>query len=285
VTDLIDCHAHLHDETFDADRFEVIERAAEAGVAAIVTAGTDVSTSIAAVMLAEHESRVYATTGIHPHEAAAARPGDLDRLSEIAASERVVAIGEIGLDYHFDHSPRDVQRQWMADQLAMADRLMLPVVIHSRDADEDTFAILQDWAAGRKAAGMPAPYGLMHCYSYGAKRSGDYLDLGLMISIPGIVTYPKADAVQLTATTVPFDSLVVETDCPYLAPQTRRGRRNEPALVVETAKMVARLRGLSFNELADQSSHNARRLFGLPTRRASLHGAGDANEQEPLCKP
>jgi TatD DNase family protein len=285
VTALIDCHAHLHDEAFDADRYEVIGRAAEAGVESIVTSGTDVATSVAAVLLAEHEPRVLATAGIHPHESAAAGHGDLERLSEIARSERVVAIGEIGLDYHYDFSARPVQRERFAEQLELADRLLLPVVIHSREADEDTFAILRSWSQHRKAAKAQQPFGLMHCYSYGPNRVGHYLDLGFMISIPGIVTFPKAEEEQLTARCVDLDSIVVETDCPYLTPQSRRGRRNEPGLVAETARKVAELRDMAFGEFAERTTRNARALYRLPQHKVSLRGAGDGPAQEDTCKP
>lgn len=262
---LIDCHAHLHDREFDRDRSEVIRRAADAGVETIVSAGTDVATSAAAVELAETEARVMATAGIHPHEAGSAEPGDLERLSALAASPRVVAIGEIGLDYHYDHSARDVQRRCFAEQLDLALAIGLPVVIHSREADADTLSILSAWAARCRAtgSGLAEPFGVMHCYSYGPDRAGLYAELGLALSLPGIVTYPKAAELQATARVIALSSLVVETDCPYLAPQSHRGRRNEPALVAETAAKVAALRGISLEELAACSTANARRLFRL----------------------
>jgi TatD DNase family protein len=282
--ELIDCHAHLHDPAFDGDRAQAIARAFAVGVSLIISAGTDLATSAAAVVLAEHEARVLATAGIHPHEAAAARPGDVERIGGLAASERVVAIGEIGLDYHYDHSPRPIQRERFIEQLDLADRLLLPVVVHSRDADEDTLAILSSWAAERDAAGFERPFGLMHCYAYGPERAEAYLRLGLMISIPGIVTFPKAPAEHATASKVGIDSIVVETDCPYLAPQSRRGQRNEPALVAETARRVADLRGIGLEEVAERTTANARRLFRLPEQAAVLRGAGDAVEREQSCK-
>ncbi len=268
---LIDCHAHLHDAEFDADRAAVIQRALAAGVTAIVTAGTDLVASRAAVELAEREPQVLATAGVHPHEAAAVK--DLRPLRDLAASLRVVAIGEIGLDYHYDHSPRDVQRRRFAEQLDLALDLGLPVVIHSREADDDTRAILAPWADHCRAAGLAVPFGLMHCYSYGHDRLGDYTGLGLAISIPGIVTYPKAAEVQAAARAADLDLLVVETDCPYLAPQSRRGRRNEPALVAETAARIAALRGISLGELAERTTANARRLYRLRADEAAREQA------------
>jgi TatD DNase family protein len=275
VIQLIDCHAHLHDSAFDADRDEVLARSREAGVVSVVTAGTDIATSAAAVALAEYESSVWATVGIHPHEAEASSAADLGRLASLAASDRVVAIGEIGLDYHYDHSPRDAQRQRFEQQLDLAMQLHLPVVIHSREADEDTFAILSAWRRRPEPYEVVSPPGLMHCYSYGPGRAGHYLSLGLLLSLPGIVTYPNASAVRDVATAVDLDYLVVETDCPYLAPQSRRGRRNEPALVKETAERIADLRRTSLDKVCARTSANARRLFRLPDRPPALHGAGD----------
>lgn len=272
---LVDCHAHLHDPEFDQDRSEVLTRARDAGVDTIVTAGTDIATSAAAVALAEHEPSIWAAVGIHPHDAATAMPQDVRRLSALAGSERVVAIGEIGLDYHYDHSPHDVQLQRFEEQLELASELSLPVVIHSRDADPDTHAILAAWSSHQRLNNASEPYGLMHCYSYGPDRVTAYVSLGLLLSIPGIVTYPKATELQEAAALIDLDSLVVETDCPYLAPQSRRGRRNEPYLVREIATKVAELRRISLDVLSAKTSTNARRLFRLPERSPMLHVAGD----------
>lgn len=260
---LVDSHAHIHGSEFDSDRLEVIERATSAGVQTIVTAGTDVASSAAAVALAESVSSVWATVGIHPHEAAASTPADDERLAALAGSGRVVAIGEIGLDFHYDHSPRDRQLRTFEEQLELADRLRLPVVVHSRDADADTFAVLSAWSSRRRSHGYPAPFGLLHCYAYGPTRAREYAALGLLISIAGIVTYPRAAELQQAAAVLEADQLLIETDCPYLAPQSRRGRRNEPALLIETAKRIADLRGTSLDALAECSTANARRVFGL----------------------
>jgi TatD DNase family protein len=277
VIQLFDCHAHLHDSTFDGDREEALARAKEAGVASIVTAGTDIPSSAAAVALAEHEACVWAAVGIHPHEATASSVTDVKRLSMLAASERVVAIGEIGLDYHYDNSPRDQQRQRFEQQLDLATALHLPVVIHSRDADDDTFAILSAWRQRVEPNARVTPPGVMHCYSYGPGRTDSYTALGLLLSLPGIVTYPNAAAVREVATAVDLDYLVVETDCPYLAPQSRRGRRNEPALIRETAARIAGLRDMSLDEFSVRTSANAQRLFHLPDRMPALRSAGDSH--------
>jgi len=281
VISLVDCHAHLHDPGFDQDRPEVLARAARAGVELIVTSGTDLGASAAAVALAEHEPSVWATVGIHPHEASASLTGDLERLEALAASERVVAIGEIGLDYHYEHSAREEQRQRFEQQLLLSDELSLPVVVHSRDAEADTFKILSAWSSRRSATGVALPYGLMHCYSYGPGRAAAYVSLGLLLSVPGIVTYPKASEVQQAAASIDLDWLVVESDCPYLTPQSRRGRRNEPALVVETATRVSALRSMSLEDLSACTTANARRLFHLPEQSPSLHVPGDRPGQVP----
>lgn len=203
--------------------------------------------------------------GIHPHEAQSTAAADLDQLRALAGSSRVVAVGEIGLDFHYDHSPRDQQRRIFELQLELADELKLPVVIHSRDADLETFAILSAWARRRSDRQFVKPFGVMHCYAYGPERLGAYADIGFFISIPGIVTYPKADEAQQSAVLVDDEVFVLETDCPYLAPQSRRGRRNEPALLHETADRVAALRGASIEHVAQRSSANALRLYRLPS--------------------
>lgn len=180
----------------------------------------------------------------------------------MAGHPRVVAIGEIGLDYHYDHSPREAQRALFAAQLDQLEALGLPVVIHSREAADDTFAILASWLAGR-AAERTAP-GLLHCFGYDAGWAERFLELGFLLSIPGVVTYPKAEQIKQVAAMVPHDRFTVETDCPYLAPQSHRGRRNEPAYLPETVRGVAALRGCSVELVAAQSVANTRALFKLP---------------------
>ncbi len=170
---------------------------------------------------ADADPRVWATIGVHPHEAKDLERAGLERLRTLAASARTVAVGEIGLDYHYDHSPRQAQvRASFELQLELADDLGLPVVIHSRDADADTFAILSAWSTGRRGSRRQEPFGVMHCYAYGPDRMREYVEIGLFISIPGIVTYPRAEQQQQTATLVDDEVLVLETDCPYLAPQS-----------------------------------------------------------------
>ena len=259
---LIDSHAHLHDRAFDGDRAAVLARARAAGLTAIVTVGTDLAESEAAAALARAESGVFAAVGFHPHDAkdwdAAAR----SRIAALAAEESVVAIGEIGLDFYRDLSPRADQERAFRDQLALADELGLPVVIHSRDAHEETVAILSEWAAARPRT-PGAPLGVMHCFSGDSVLARRYAALGFAISFAGPVTYPKNDILRTAAAAVPPGRIIVETDCPYLSPQSRRGRRNEPAQVAETAACIASLRGQTPSAFAEETSEAARRVFGL----------------------
>jgi TatD DNase family protein len=260
-----DTHCHIQGREFDADRAAVLARARSAGVTAFLLVGEDETSSRAGEALAAREPGVWAAAGLHPHHAGMAT-GDLERwLRELAAEPRVVAIGEIGLDYYYDRFPRPVQRSVFERQLAVAAALDLPVSVHSRDAQADTLAMLRSWATARRAAGTQPPFGVMHCYGYGADVVEEFVAAGLMVSIPGTVTFPKADRVRQVAATVPEEWLVLETDAPVLAPQPWRGRRNEPAYLIETAARVAELRGLESATLAAITTANACRAWRLPS--------------------
>lgn len=257
----VDSHAHIDGEEYDGDRDEVVERARAAGVRAILNVGTGDprgGTFERAVAVAEKYEGVWAAVGVHPHDARL-YDEEAERLllSLVKRSRRVVAWGEIGLDYHYDHSPRDVQREVFARQLKVAREAGLPVVIHSREADEETVEILRAESSGGTLRGV------MHCFGGGRRMAEDVLELGFMISFAGNVTFKKADALREVALSVPPDRLLVETDCPYLTPVPFRGRRNEPARVVETAKFLAELRGASAEELGRTTGENFARFFGL----------------------
>ncbi len=258
VTPLIDSHAHLDFQQFDADREAVIERAREAGLVAIVNIGTDLASSRAAVALAEKYDFIYAAVGVHPHDAKTVTPALLDELRTLACHPKVLAIGEIGLDYYRDLSPRPVQRRAFADQLALAAELALPVVIHSREAHDDVLAALREWV------GTEGDTGVLHSYSAGPERLEEVLALGFFIGISGPVTFPKANRLRAVAAAAPLDRLLVETDCPYLTPNPHRGRRNEPAYVRYVAQAVARAREMPEEAVAQATADNARRLFGIP---------------------
>ncbi|HHS98582.1 MAG TPA: TatD family deoxyribonuclease [Chloroflexi bacterium] len=249
---LVDSHAHLDFPQFDADREVVIERAREAGLVAILNVGTDLASSRAAGALADRYDFIYAAVGVHPHDAKTVTPAVLEDLRELARHPKVVAIGEIGLDYYRDLSPRPVQRRVFAQQLALAAELGLPVVVHSREAHDDVLAALQDWQGGG---------GVLHSYSGGPERLEEVMALGFSIGLSGPVTFRKAHRLRAVAAAAPLDRLLVETDCPYLTPVPYRGRRNEPAYVRYVAEAVARARGVSVEDVARATTENARRLF------------------------
>ena len=254
--ELFDTHAHLHFPDFAPDLDAVLRRAREAGVRRMVTIGTDGETSRAAVAIAEGDPDVWASVGLHPHDAAAGDDALFAELEWLAASPRVVAIGEMGLDFFRNLSPRPAQEAAFRRQLALARALGKPALVHCRDAHAETLAILAE-------EGVREVGGVMHCFSGDVEIARRCLDLGLLVSLAGPVTYPNARALPAVATFVPADRLVVETDCPYLPPQPYRGKRNEPAYLTITAARVADLRKASLDELAARMTDNALRLFRL----------------------
>lgn len=256
TADLFDTHAHLHFPEFADDLGAVLARARAAGVRRMLTIGTDVETSRAAVALAAREPDVWASVGVHPHDADEADAAALVEIARLAAEPRVVGIGETGLDFFRNLSPREAQERAFRAQLALARRVGKPVIVHCRDAHEETLAILAEERVGETG-------GVMHCFSGDTAIARRCLDLGLLISLAGPVTYPKARALPEVARFVPGDRLVVETDCPFLPPQPYRGKRNEPAYLAITAARVAELRGESLQTLAARTSENAAKLFGL----------------------
>ena len=267
MTTIFDTHAHPHSKQFAADRAAVLARAHEAGVGSMVIVGTDPDGNHAALDLvrAHRQYDLWATAGFHPHDAKDVTERDWDDLAALAGEPEVVAIGELGLDFYRNISPPDVQRAVFQRQLDLAAERDLPVVIHSRDAEEATWAILEPWLRARRRAGGSEPFGVMHCYAYGPRAALRYVELGFIISIPGTVTYPKNEQGQEVARALPPLSFVLETDCPYLTPQSRRGKRNEPAYIVETLATVAALRRESPDWVAALTTATARRLFRLPS--------------------
>ena len=254
---MIDSHCHLDSKEFDADREEVIARALAAGVDTMVAIGTgngppDLE---AGIRLAEKYPAFYATVGVHPHDASKADAAAFQRLAELTKHPKVVAIGEIGLDYHYDFSPREVQKAVFIEQMRVAADANKPIVIHTREAWDDTIALIRDhWRGG----------GIMHCFSGGPEEAKQALDLGFHLSFGGIVTFPKATNIQEAAKIAPLDRILIETDAPYLAPVPNRGKRNEPAFVVETAKKLAALRGESFESILAATTANFNRLCAIP---------------------
>jgi TatD DNase family protein len=256
MTGLVDSHCHLDGARFQADREEVIARARAAGVETLVAIGSgdgppDLS---AGIRLAEAYPFIYATVGVHPHDAAKADETAFVQLQALAAHQKVVAVGEIGLDYHYDFSPRETQRAVFVRQLEIARAAALPIVIHTREAWADTIGLL-------RAEYREAPRGgIFHCFSGGPAEAEEALSLGFHLSFSGVVTFPKALELKEAARLTPLDRLLVETDAPYLAPAPHRGKRNEPAFVVETARVLAELKGVSFEQIAEATTANWRRL-------------------------
>jgi len=256
---LIDTHSHLDQPEFDADRAETIERARRAGVDAMVCVGATVESSEAALRLAKQYPCLVAAVGIHPNSCAEAAAGDWDRIVAMVEHGGAVAIGETGLDRHWDFSPFDLQRDYFDRHLRLAQQTGLPVVVHCREAEADVLPML------REASARSPLRGVLHAFSADASMAAECLAMGFYISFAGNVTYTnkKLDALRAVAATIPADRLLVETDSPYLVPHPHRGkqRRNEPALVVHTAETLAAVRGQSFEDLAAQTTANARRLF------------------------
>jgi len=252
---LIDTHAHLQWPDFDKDRERVIERAFAAGLRAIVSVGYDLDASREAVQIADIHESVYAVVGIHPHNAKTMRPEVINSLRELAQDPKVIAVGEIGLDYYRDLSPRTRQKEAFEQQILLAKELELPVVIHDREAHADVLQVLRD--SGKDITGV------LHCFSGSVEMAREAIELEYMISLAGPVTFPNARNLHRLVQNLPLESIVLETDCPWLAPQSHRGKRNEPAFIVETAHRVAELKGIRFEELVEATSQNARRLFGI----------------------
>ncbi len=281
----IDSHCHIDGEQFDEDRDEVVRRAREAGVVAMLNIGTGDPNSDdfrRAVAVAERYEGVYASVGVHPHDAKLYNAAAEEHLVELAKSEKVIAWGEIGLDYYYDHSPRDVQRDVFRRQIRTARSLDLPIIIHSRDADDETVEILTE-EFGRRAdtpvrregcepdKSVRAP-GIMHCFGGTPEMAEALMKIGFMISFAGNVTFKKAENLRESARVVPLDRLLIETDCPFLTPVPFRGKRNEPSFVVHTANFLAELYSVDVQDLAAATTSNFLRLFGLD-EKMPLSGA------------
>jgi len=251
---LVDSHVHLDDKQFDADREGAIERALAAGVDRMMAIGTGNGPADldVAVRMADRYPFMYATIGVHPHDASKATDETWTHMRSLAAHPKVLAVGEIGLDYHYDFSPRDVQRAVFEQQLALAAEFGKPIVIHTREAWDDTLAILRaHWQGG----------GIMHCFTGDESQARQALDLGFHLGFGGVLTFPKAEAVRRAARIAPDDRILVETDCPYLAPVPHRGKRNEPAFVVETARRLAEVRGVTMDAVAESTTRNFEQLL------------------------
>lgn len=263
----IDSHCHLENKRFDSDRPDVFARAKDAGIEALLAIGNGdgpgTGTLDCAVRFSQQYNWVYATVGIHPHEAALAKQADFDELERLSHDPKVIAWGEIGLDYYYDHSPRDVQQRVFIQQMEMARAAKLPIIIHNRPSDnsenawEDLLRLIREhW--------LPTGLGgVLHCFTGSVENAKAVLDAGFVVSFAGMITYPKAQNLRDAAAIVPLDRMFIETDSPYLAPVPHRGKRNEPAYVVEVARTIADLRGVSCEEIGLQTTQNFYNFFGL----------------------
>jgi TatD DNase family protein len=255
---LIDSHAHIQGKEYTGETEAVIARACDAGVEQIIVVGGagEMSSNTEAVALAESHANLYATIGMHPHDAIQVHEQELRQLKKLSAHSKVIAVGETGLDYYYDHSPRDVQRQVFAQFISLAHEIELPLVVHERDAANEAADLLRGEGKGK----VP---GVIHCFTgdYGAARN--YLDLGFYLSFTGIITFKNADPLREVVRKVPLERMLVETDSPYLAPVPHRGKRNEPAYVRQVAETVAQIKGVSLEEVACTTTCNVRELFRI----------------------
>lgn len=253
ITNIFDSHAHYDDERFDADRHEVIAALPQKGIFAALNAGCDIETSQTGIALSERYDHIYCSVGTHPHEARRMSEGYLDIYASLAAHAKVRAIGEIGLDYYYDHSPRDIQKRVFAEQLGLARDLNMPVIIHNRDAHQDTLELLKKYR----------PKGIVHCFSGSVETAEEILKLGMYIGFTGVVTFPNSKRVAEVVRSVPLERLLVETDCPYMAPEPFRGRRCDSSMLPHTIGRIGELHGIEPQRAADITCENARRVYEL----------------------
>lgn len=254
---LFDTHAHYDDEKFDNDRAQAIGRAVENGVSLIVNASSDVETSKKSIELAQQYEFIYAAVGIHPHEVEGIKEADLEQLKELSGNcKKVVAIGEIGLDYYYDTAPRHLQREWFARQINTAREIGLPIIVHNRDSHQDAMDIIK----AEKASDVG---GVFHCYSGSLEMARELIKLNFYIAVGGVVTFKNARRIAEVVSYVPEDRLLIETDCPYLAPEPFRGKRNESSYIINVARKIAEIRNTSFENVASFTTENGKRLFKI----------------------
>lgn len=252
---LIDTHAHLDFSDFDEDRKKVLERAQESGIERILNIGTDIGTSRKSIVLSQKWDIVYAAVGIHPHNADDVAPDKaVSILQDLAKADRVKAIGEIGLDYHYDNSPRKEQKKIFRELLKMAGEIGLPPIIHSRDSTTDMMAILKDNASRETG-------GIMHCFAGDYEMAKQVMEMGFYIAVGGIITFNSAHKLRETISRIPLERLLIETDCPYLSPVPFRGKRNEPSYVLKVAEKVAEIKNIDLKKVAQQTTSNAKELL------------------------
>lgn len=253
---LFDTHAHYDDEKFALDKDEVIEKAYRSGVSYIINAATDIKSCEESLAFARKYEYVYAAVGIHPHEVGKVDENTLSRIAQLAKEDKVVAIGEIGLDYYYDTAPREIQKHWFAQQINLARELQLPIIVHDRDAHQESMDIIKDNKANEVG-------GVFHCYSGSVEMAKELLNYNFYISVGGALTFKNAKKLVEVVSWIPIDRLLIETDCPYLTPEPHRGKRNDSSYVRFVAEKVAQIKQLSFEEVAQVTLENAKKLFRL----------------------
>ena len=252
----IDTHAHYNDENFKGIEDETIKKCIDAGVDRIINVGYDVPSSIRSIELSNKYEQIYAAIGIHPHDVDNFTAKDVLDVYNTYYNQKIVAIGEIGLDYYYDNSPREVQKEWFKKQIELANELKLPIIIHDRDAHQDTFEIIKNTKS-------PEIGCVLHCYSGNVELAKEYVKMGCYISIPGTVTFKNNKKTREVAKEIPLEYLLIETDSPYMAPEPHRGKRNDPSLVAFVADKIAQEKGISYEKVCEATKENAKRLFNI----------------------
>lgn len=265
---IVDTHAHLDSNAFAQDRAELITRARDTGVTKIITVGVSLESSKNAIILAERYPGVFAAAGFHPHQAVTMKKADIANLADIAKHPRVVAIGEIGLDFYRNYSPREAQLQALKWQLEVAVELNLPVIVHCRQAEREMLNLLRDWTEQHKGWHRQHP-GVIHCFMGSTQTAQQYLDMGFYLSLGAYIGYPDSASAHHVIRSIPQDRLLVETDCPFLSPQSHRGKRNEPAYLPLTVELLTRIRKVSFETVIRETTQNAHDLFRLEESKSS----------------
>lgn len=253
---IFETHAHYDDKKFDQDREELLSSMKEHGIGTIVNVGSDMETSRWTVEAVKRYPMMYGAVGVHPSETENMKPEDIELLKEYSQEEKIVAIGEIGLDYYWNEPERGIQKKWFEAQMELAKEVNLPIIIHSREAAKDTYDMM-------KAADAEEIGGVVHCYSYSKEMSRNFMDLGFYIGIGGVVTFKNARALKETAAYAPLERIVLETDCPYLAPEPNRGKRNSSLNLIYTAQAIAEIKGISTEEVIAVTEENARKLYRM----------------------
>lgn len=253
---IFESHAHYEDKRFDEDRKELLDRFREKGIAKVVNVGSGIETSKQSIALAKEYDFVYASVGVHPENAMELEKENFDVLKTLLQEEKVVAVGEIGLDYYWDEPEREIQKKWFEKQIELAKEVQKPIIVHSRDAAQDTLQILKDFGGSEVG-------GVIHCFSYGKEIARTCMDMGFYIGIGGVVTFKNAKKLKEVAEYVPLDRILLETDCPYMAPEPHRGKRNSSLYIPHIAEKIAEIKGITPEEVIEKTYENAKKMYRI----------------------